>query len=396
MRPESPEVYRATLVERLGLDRWLAAPSRMVLRHIGRHPLKSLLTVLGIACACGLMMVGNYQKGAIDFMVDVQFRQASREDLGLAFIEPTSGRALHELAALPGVDFVEGYRDVPAILRFGQYRHRAAIFGIQPEGQLHRSLDSELQPVAVPPGGVVLTDHLANEILHVKPGDFLTVEVLEGSRPVRQVPVLGITKQFLGVSAYMQQDSLNALMREGNTVSGAYLAVQPGAEAELYVRLHDSPRVLGIVANKSAIQSFYASIGEFILFYNLVATLLAGAIGFGVVYNSARIALSERGRELASLRVLGFTRGEIAYILLGELALLTLAAIPVGFVVGVALVGILVVAFQSELYRLPLILTPENYAMGASVVIVSALLSGGLLWHRLGQLDLVAVLKTRE
>lgn len=396
MRPEMPVAYRTSLVERLGLARWLAAPSRMVLRHIGRHPLKSLLTVLGIACACGLMMVGNYQKGAIDFMVDVQFRQASREDLGLTFIEPTSGRALFELAALPGVDHVEGYRNVPAILRFGQYRHRAAIFGIQPEGQLHRSLDSALQPVAVPPGGVVLTDHLASEILHVKPGDLLTVEVLEGSRPVRQVPVLGITRQYLGVSAYMQQDSLNALMREGNTVSGAYLAVQPGTEDRLYADLHERPRVLGMVANKAAIQSFYSTIGEFILFYNLVATVLAGAIGFGVVYNSARIALSERGRELASLRVLGFTRGEIAYILLGELALLTLAAIPVGFVVGVGLVGILVMAFQSELYRLPLLLTPENYAMGATVVIVSALLSGLLLWHRLGRLDLVAVLKTRE
>ena len=396
MRPEMPVAYRTSLVEQLGLARWLAAPSRMVLRHIGRHPLKSLLTVLGIACACGLMMVGNYQKGAIDFMVDVQFRQASREDLGLTFIEPTSSRALHELAALPGVDHVEGYRNVPAILRFGQYRHRAAIFGIQPEGQLHRSLDSKLQPVAVPSGGVVLTDHLANEILHVKTGDLLTVEVLEGNRPVRQVPVLGITRQYLGVSAYMQQESLNALMHEGGAVSGAYLGVQPGAEAELYARLHERPRVLGMVANQAAIQSFYATIGEFILFYNLVATVLAGAIGFGVVYNSARIALSERGRELASLRVLGFTRGEIAYILLGELALLTLAAIPVGFVVGVGLVGILVVAFQSELYRLPLLLTPENYAMGASVVIVSALLSGLLLWHRLGRLDLVAVLKTRE
>ncbi|MGA9164857.1 MAG: FtsX-like permease family protein [Thiobacillus sp.] len=396
MRPEMPVTYRTTLVERTGLQRWFAAPTRMILRHIERRPLKSLLTVLGIACACGLMMVGNYQKGAIDFMVDVQFRQASREDLGLAFIEPTSGRALHELAALPGVDFVEGFRDVPAILRFGQYHHRAALFGIQPEGQLHRSLDSRLKPVAVPPGGVVLTDHLANEILHVKPGDMLTVEVLEGSRPVRQVPVLGITQQYLGVSAYMQKESVNTLMREGNTVTGAYLAVEPGMEAELYARLHDRPRVLGMVANASAIQSFYATIGEFILFYNLVATVLAGAIGFGVVYNSARISLSERGRELASLRVLGFTRGEIAYILLGELALLTLAAIPVGFVVGIALVGILVVAFESELYRLPLILTPENYAMGASVVIVSALLSGLLLWHRLGRLDLVAVLKTRE
>ena len=396
MRQEMPAVYRVTLFERIGLQRWFAAPTRMILRHIERRPLKSLLTVLGIACACGLMMVGNYQKGAIDFMVDVQFRQASREDLSLAFIEPTSSRALHELAALPGVDYVEGFRNVPAILRFGQYHHRGAIFGIQPEGQLHRSLDSSLQPVAVPPGGVVLTDHLATEILHVKPGDLLTVEVLEGSRPVRQVPVLGITKQYLGVSAYMQQDSLNALMREGGTVSGAYLAVQPGKETELYARLHERPRVLGLVANKAAIQSFYATIGEFILFYNLVATVLAGAIGFGVVYNSARISLSERGRELASLRVLGFTRGEIAYILLGELALLTLAAIPVGFVVGLGLVGILVVAFQSELYRLPLILTPQNYAMGASVVIVSALLSGLLLWHRLGRLDLVAVLKTRE
>jgi putative ABC transport system permease protein len=396
MRPEMPMTYRTTLVERIGLKRWFSAPTRMILRHIGRRPLKSLLTVLGIACACGLMMVGNYQKGAIDFMVDVQFRQASREDLALTFIDPTSGRALYELAALPGVDYVEGFRDVPAILRFEQYHYRAALFGIQPQGRLHRSLNRSLHPVAVPPGGVVLTDYLATKILHVKPGDMLTVEVLEGSRPVRQVPVLGITQQYMGVSAYMQQDSLNRLMREGNTVTGAYLAVDPGTEKALYARLQGRPRVLGMVANAAAIQSFYATMGEFILFYNMVATMLAGAIGFGVVYNSARIALSERGRELASLRVLGFTRGEIAYILLGELGLLTLAALPIGFLVGAGLIGILVLSFDSELYRLPMLLTPLNYTAGAAVVIVSALVSGLLLWFRLGRLDLVAVLKTRE
>lgn len=396
MRPEMPVVYRATLAERIGLQRWFTAPTRMILRHIGRRPIKSLLTVLGIASACALMMVGNYQKGAIDFMVDVQFRQAAREDLALTFIEPTSGRALHELKVLPGVDHVEGFRDVPAILRFRQYSYRTAVYGIFPEGQLHRSLDSSLKPIHVPPGGVVLTDHLANNILHVKPGDLLTVEVLEGSRPVRQVPVLGITKQYLGVSAYMQQDSLNALMREGDVVSGAYLAIAPGAEPAVYATLHERPRVLGMVANAAAIQSFYATIGEFVLFYNMVATLLAASIGFGVVYNSARIALSERGRELASLRVLGFTQGEIAYILLGELALLTLAAIPVGFLLGAGLVGILVLAFESDLYRLPLILNPSNYALGATVVVVSAVVSGLLIWRLLGRLDLVAVLKTRE
>lgn len=396
MRPETPAVYRITALERIGLQRWLAMPSRMILRSIERRPVKSLFTVLGIACACGLMMVGNYQKGAIDFMVDIQFRQAAREDLAITFIEPTSGKALHELAALPGVSYVEGFRDVAAILRFRNYRYRSAIYGIQPAGQLHRTLDRKLSPIPVPAGGVVLTDHLANNILHVKPGDMLTIETLEEKRQILQVPVLGITRQFLGVSAYMQQESLNALLREGNVLSGAYLAIEPGAEQDVYARLQGRPRVLGMVANAAAIRSFYATIGEFVLFYNMVATLLAGAIGFGVVYNSARIALSERARDLASLRVLGFTHGEIAYILLGEFTVLTLAAVPVGMLVGVGLVAILVQAFKNDLYRLPLVLTPANYALGAAVAIASALISGLLIWRKLGRLDLVAVLKTRE
>ena len=396
MRPETPALYRATLLERVGLQRWLAAPTRMIVRHIERRPLKALLTVLGISCACGLMMVGNYQKGAIDFMVDVQFRHAAREDLAVSFIEPTSGRALFELAAVPGVGHVEGFRDVPAILRFENRSFRAALYGIQPEGELHRSLDRKLQPVAVPPGGVVLTDHLAAKMLGVQPGDRLTVEILEGRRRTVEVPVLGITQQFLGVAAYMHIDTVNELLREGPVVTGAYLAIEPGREESVYAELHERPRVLGMVANAAAIRSFYATIGEFVLFYNLVATVLAGAIGFGVVYNSARIALSEGGRELASLRVLGFTQGEIAYILLGELAVLALAAIPVGMAVGVGLVAILVQAFESELYRLPLLLAAENYAQGATVIVVASLATGALMWRQLGRLDLIGVLKTRE
>lgn len=396
MRPETPENYRATWVERMGLQKWLTPGSRMILRHIERRPLKSLLTVLGIASACGLMIVGNYQKGAIEFMVELQFRQAARENLAVNFIEPTGSRALHELQAVPGVRHVEGFRDVPAILRFEQYAYRSALFGIDGAGSLHRPLNSALKPISVPADGVVLTDHLASEILHVKPGDWITVELLEGSRPVRQVPVLGITRQYLGVSAYMEQASLNRLLREGNVVSGAYLALEPGSESAVLAELNGRPRVLGMVANASAIRSFYDTLGEFVLFYNLIAVLLAGTIGFGVVYNSARIALSERGRELASLRVLGFTRAEVAYILLGELAVLTLLAIPVGFLMGTGLCGVLVLAFKNDLYRLPLIIEASNYALGAAVVLASALVSGLLAWYRLGRLDMVAVLKTRE
>ncbi len=396
MRPETPMAYRATVLERMGLQRWLRQPSRMILRHIERRPVKSLLTVLGIACAGGLMMVGNYQRGAIDFMVDLQFRHAAREDLMVAFVEPTGSRALHELASLPGVRRVEGFRDVLVILRHGHREYRHALFGIQPDSVLHRVLDRRMEPVQVPPDGVILTDHLAEKILRVRPGDRLTVEVLEGHRPVREVPVLGITRQYLGVSAYMSRDALNALLREGDVVSGAYLSHDQDSQQALYDQLHARPRILGMVANASAVRSFYATMGEFVLFFNMVATLLAGSIAFGVVYNSARIALSERSRELASLRVLGFSHGEIAYILLGELAVLTLAAIPLGFLVGTGLCGLLVLVFESDLYRLPLVIEPYNYALGATVVALSALVSGLLVWYRLGHLDLVGALKMRE
>ncbi len=312
MRPETPITYRATVLERAGLQRWFSQPSRMILRHIERRPLKSFLTVLGIACAGGLMMVGNYQRGAIDFMVDVQFRQAGREDLAISLIEPSNTAALHELAQLPGVTQVEGFRDVLANLRFGHYHYRSALYGIEPDGQLHRSLDRDLRPVRVPEGGVVLTDHLANNILHVRVGDKLSVEILEGRRRTLEVPVLGITQQYLGVSAYMTRASLNALLREGEVVTGAYLAIDGDQEQAIYTLLHQRPRILGVIAHAAAIKSFYATLGEFVLFFNMVATLLAATIAFGVVYNSARIALSERGRDLASLRVLGFTRGEVA------------------------------------------------------------------------------------
>ena len=398
MRPETPAGYRATWIERVGNlgGGVLAAPSRMILRHIGRHPAKSALTVVGIACAGGLMMMGNYQEDAVRFMVDVHFRQSAREDLSLTFSEPTAASALHEVAALPGVAHVEGFRDVPAVLRFRNHSYRGAVYGIAPLGQLHRSLDRNLRPVAVPERGVVLTDYLAEEILHVRPGDSITVEVLEGRRQVVQVPVLGITRQYLGVSAYMQKDSLNALLGEGDVVSGAYVALVPGGEAAVTALLHERPRVLGMVANAAAVRSFYETLGQFVLFYNTVVTLLAGAIGFGVVYNSARVALSERERELASLRVLGLTRGEVAYILLGELALLALAAVPLGMLVGVGLIGIMVLALDSELYRLPMTLPPANYALGAALVIGATLLSAALVWRKLGKLDLVGVLKTRE
>ncbi|HHJ16899.1 MAG TPA: ABC transporter permease [Gammaproteobacteria bacterium] len=395
MRPEPPAVYRAALVERLGLQRWLSQPTRMITRNIERRPLKSALSMLGIAAACGVMMVGNFQGDAIDYMVDVQFNRSQREDIALSFTEPTSKRALYSLRTLPGVEYVEGARTVPVRIRFENRSYRTVIYGSEPDSQLSRVLDSELRPVVLPDEGVVINDHLGRT-LGVRPGDQIILEVLEGSRPIKPVVVAAIAKQYLGMGAYMQRRALNRLMQEGDVISGAYLAVDSDYQDRIYAELRDMPRVVGTRVRSIAVKNFYAILAETILFFTFITTVLGATIAFGVVYNTARIALAERGHELASLRVLGFSRGEIAYILLGELALLTLVAIPLGFLVGRGLCAYLVARLQTDLYRVPLVLEPDTYAFAALVVLLSATVSGVMIWRQLGRLDLLAVLKTRE
>ncbi|MFQ5937649.1 MAG: ABC transporter permease, partial [Acidiferrobacterales bacterium] len=395
MRPEPPVLYRATVIERLGLQRLLDQPTRMIARHLERRPVKSLLSVSGIALACAIMMVGSFQEDAVEYMVDVQFEFAQRQDLTVTFVEPTSWRALYELQSLPGVKHGEPFRAVSVRLRFQHRSYRTSIQGIEPGGTLHRLLDSELQPFDVAPAGVVLTDHLG-KTLGVRPGDILTVEVLEGTRPVRTVPVTALVSEYVGLSAYMDRAALNRLMREGNAISGVHLAADARYQPEVYAALKEMPRVAGTSVRVDAIKSFQETLGDTLLIFTFINTLLAGTIAFGVIYNSARIAVSERSRELASLRVLGFTRAEISYILLGELGALTLAAIPVGFLIGRGLCAYIASNLQTDLYRVPLILESSTYAFAATIVLASALISGLLVRRQLDHLDLVAVLKTKE
>jgi putative ABC transport system permease protein len=396
MRPEPPPVYRATILERLGLQQRVSEPTRMIVRHIARQPLKAAMTTLGIAAAGGILMMTNFQRDAIGWMVDVQYGLSSREDLTVLFTDPTPRRALYSLGALDGVVHVEGFRSVPARLVHGHRSYRTAVTGLEPASELQRVLDTELQAVDIPAEGILLTEYLAREILRIRPGEMLTLEVLEGRRQVLEVPVAGTTREYLGVNAYMSREALNRLMREGPAISGARLAVEPGREVEIYRRLRDMPRVAGTIVRDTAIRQFDEMMEQTILYFAFTTALLGGFIAFGVVYNSARIALSERSRELASLRVLGFTRAEVAYILLGEIGLLTLLAIPLGFGFGLLLSGYLAVAFSSDLYRIPLIVAPSTYALTALVVLVSFATTGALTWRKLARLDLIEVLKTRE
>jgi putative ABC transport system permease protein len=394
MRPSPPAAYRPTVIERLGLKNLFDQPTRMIARNLERRPFKALLTVVGIAFSCAIMIVGSFSSGAISQIIDMT-RQMQREDLTVNFVEPTSTAALYELKAMQGVWHAEPFRTIPVRLVSEHRSHSTAIEGIDPNSYLRRLVDAEQRPVQIPPDGLVLNDRLAG-ILGVGVGDVLTVEVLEGKRWTRRVPVAALTTQFLGLSVYMNMEAANRMAGSGQTISGVYLATDSRYEADVVHKLKELPRVSGVASPNAAMQAFLDTSAETILAMTFILTLFAGAIAFGVIYNSVRISLSERDRELASLRVLGFTRGEISYILLGEQAFLTLLALPLGFVLGT--LGVVGVAegTQTDLYRLPPVVDSSALALAAVAVLGASLISALIVRYRLDRLDLVGVLKTRE
>jgi putative ABC transport system permease protein len=395
MRPEPPAGYRTTLIERL-VPGFLISPAvRMILRHLGRQPVKSMLSGLGIALASAVLVLGSFMADALDYLIEFQFQAVQRHDVSIALNEPASARALFEIDHAPGVLHSEPFRSVAVRMRFGPRARRQAIMGLVRRGELFRLLDKDWRAIVLPKQGLVVSAKLA-ELLGAKTGDALTIEVLEGMRPVYQVPIVDLVDDYEGTSAYMELGAVNSLLQEGRTISGAFVSVDRPKLNSLYTKLKGTPRVGGVTVKQAAVESFRETVAENLMRMRAFNIAFACIIAFGVVYNCARISLSERSRDLATLRVIGFTRGEISLILLGELAVLTLCALPLGLLLGFAFAAAATLAYDTELFRIPLVVYPSTFGLAAAVTLLSSLASGLIVRRRLDHLDLVAVLKTKE
>ncbi len=395
MRPEPPARFRQSVIETPALRRRLPTAMRMVLRNLERHPGRALSSIVGIAFAAAIFQFGVGFVDAMDILIETQFSIAERQHVTIAFVEPASPAVRHAVARLPGVLYAEPQRVVAARLRAGSRTRTLAITGLPRDPALRRVVDLQGDVMPRPAGGVVLSKVLA-DVLDVAPGEVIRAEILEGHQPVLDLPVTGVVDDTFGISAFMEADDLHRLMREPPVWSSAALLIDRAREPALLERLKALPVVAGVAVKQVVIDNFRQTMAEnmgLMLTFNVG---FAGIIAFGVVYNAARVSLSERSRELASLRVLGFTRAEISLILLGELAVLTVLALPLGALIGAGLTVAMVQSFQSEIYRFPLVITPRVMALAALVVITAAILSGLVVRRRLDRMDLVGVLKIRE
>lgn len=395
MRPPPPARYARSFFERLGVLALFGTSARMVFREITRRPLRTALSALGISMAVAIMVAGRFGMDAFEHLIDVTFQTAMTEDLAVSFRRPMPDRTVRELAHLPGVTRAEGMRMVPVRFSHG-HRHRDSLIeGHPPDLTLRTLFDMEGDRVEVPRAGILLEGKLA-EILGVSVGDTVTVHVREGQRGTHEVEVSGVIDTMYGLQGFMDIDAVNRLLSEGRTVSYVLLDVDPAQTDEVRRRLRDMRGVHGLFVRTALIERVRAQTGESWGAMSFVLTLFAVTIAIGVVYNNARVALSMRARDLASLRVLGFTRREISAVLLGELAVQVLIAIPLGLWLGSVMADAIMSTADPERYRMPMIVSSQTYAFAAAVTMGAGLVSALLVRRRLDQLDLIAVLKTRE
>jgi len=395
MRPAAPLSFRRTIIERLGFTHWTTPSFRMMVRNLERRPLRALFTVLGIAGSVAILIAGTFWRDAIDHFMDVQFNRVQPGAVYLGFVEPAGREVLAEVARLPGVLHAEASWSVPVRLRHAHLSYRTAITGLGPGAKLQRAIDIHSGERAMPEYGLLINRRLAGK-LQVAPGEWVWAELLEGKRAVRPVQVAAVFDELVGLNAYMNARALSQLAGEAERFSVAALAIDSTRRAELLARIKELPKVSTGIIKDSLLETFRNTTARNMLFFTGVLTVFAATIAIGIVYNSARISLAERAWELASLRVLGMTRGEVSALFLGELAVVLLAGIPVGFLLGYGLAALIVALTHGEAFQIPLVILPRTYAYAGLTVIAAGIVSALIVRHRIDHLDLVAVLKTRE
>ena len=395
MQPPAPPRFKRTFIDDAMAQMRLAQSTVMILRSLLRWPLRSFLTSMGLALAVASVIASTFINDALDHIVDLAFYQTNRQDAILLFAEDVPESALENVRQLPGVLQAESQQFHEAILHHGHLSKRTAIEARRPDSDLSRVLDATGQPINVPPGGIVLSERLA-EHLDVQRGESIDIEFLSGRRETFSAQVTQLVELHFGLGAYMDFEHMNVLFRQAPRLSTVNITFDDNQIEALHASIKETPRITGVIEMTENRRSFQDTIKQNITVMNTIYITIAVLITIGVTYNAARIQLSERARELASLRVLGFGRGAVSYILVGEMMLIALIAQPFGWLIGAWIARLMTNAFTSDLYSIPLVLKPATFTIASLVVLTAALGSVMIVRRRLDRLDLVSVMKTRE
>jgi putative ABC transport system permease protein len=395
MQPLRPTAYRMGLLDRWARGGAVNQATRMIVRNLERFPMRAALATLGLAASLSLLVGTQFLFDSIEAVVDQAYFRSQRWSESVGFAEPRSASAVADLRRMPGVYAAEPVRIVAARIKAGGRQELARLVGLESGAAFQRPLDAHDRPVPFRSDGLVVSEALAGR-LGLRPGDLVHVETVEGRPAAADLRVVALATDYSGFAAYLPRRALNRLLGEGDLASGAQLLVATDARPAFYGAIEAAPQVIGASSRDDTVAGWRLAMAEAFRVMITFYVGFAAAIAFGVAYNTSRIALSERSRDLATLEVLGFGPGDCAYILVGELAILTLLAAPLGLLGGQALAHGLVAAYSREELRLPAVIGARSYGISLLAYLTAVTLAAVLVARRIWGFDLVAVLKTRE
>jgi putative ABC transport system permease protein len=388
MRPPSPPSYIRIGNRRPA--RRSTAPLFMILRQLARHPTRLLLTTAMVALAVGLEIATLFSLDALDEMADVFYQRAQRQDATIVFAAPLPPQVLADLARWPDVQRVEGYRALSARVSFGGSSRQVVLTGLPADGTLHRLLDLELVQLAVPEAGLALSRSLAT-ILRIEPGEHLTVSPMTGG--AFEVPVVALVEQYVGLGAYMELAALDGRLGGEPMVTGAEVALAGNDRSGFYRTLKESAFVAGFIPRAATIAAFRETMARTLTIIVSFFVAFAGIAAWAIVDATVRVALSERQREFAILRALGFSHGAVVSMLAGELGVAVAAALPLGALAGLGLGQLIVWTLDNELFHVPLVVGWRSFVLSIGVVLAAAIISFAMAARRMRGTDLQAALR---
>jgi putative ABC transport system permease protein len=395
MSPPAPPAFRRGWVGDLGAALGLRQTTMMILRSLSRWPGRAAVTLFGVAGSVAVLVASFVTFDIIDVVMEDIFDKANRQDATVLLHHAVNDRAEMDALSLPGVLLAEGVYAAPIRISHGPAVKLVSLMARAPEARLTRVLDGAGTPVPLPESGVTLPEALADD-LGLRLGDTARIEMLAPPRAPWDVTVTGIIRQSMGQDVQMDRDAFFALMNQAPQVNMLHLAIDTDDLPALQAQIKQTPAVAGFTLWSDVRGAMEATMNESLITMTLIFSTLGMLITIGVVYNAARIQLAERAHELASLRVLGFRRAEVGYVLVAEQMVLTLVAVPVGWVAGYGFARLMTQGFSTDIISLPLVISQATYAQSALTVLATALVSVLLVRRRLDQIDIVTALKQKE
>jgi len=368
---------------------------RLSVRNSVRAWRRSVFTIIGVALATIIMLIGSAVTDWLDFIIHYQFDLVDRSDMNVGFTVERPAASVTELQKVDGVRRAEGIFQFGAELRHGWRKKTVLVMGLPADGDLYRVYDAHGRRVTMPEDGLVVPTRLAR-LLDLRPGDSLAMEPYLKDRRERPAVVRAVADQYIGLTVYAGQDLLGKMLDEARVVNGALLQCDSVDLQPVVRRLNDIPGVSTVSTTRAVFGEFQETVTELMRVTTFVLALFAAIIAFAVIYNSSSVSIAEQERDLATMCSLGFERESVAQVATNDIMPLGLVGVAVGLPLGVQLCHLMAQLYETDLYRLPVVIRPTTYALVVAAVLAFQWTARWVCRRRVYRIDILRTLKSRE